>query len=177
VTTFGMPISAIITAGARYCRCVKRPHGDCGEKTPGGCTGTHLSNHGFGDAVDIVGVYWKDPAAVKSTLSVTVAHSWADSGDQGRLLQRINGALRASFATVFDYARSDHRDHFHCDTNRDRGRINWWTGNGYSDPCEPLFILGSLKRLGYLQDVKPSTWARARAALTTFAKRANMPVP
>jgi hypothetical protein len=34
----------------------------------------------------------------------------------------LNACLRLSFATVIDYHRSDHRDHFHCDMNRGRGR-------------------------------------------------------
>ena len=174
--TFGMPITAVITAGARYCRCVKRPTGACGEKTPQGCTGTALSNHGFGDAIDIVGVYWKDKRAVGSSLDVTLMHSWKDA-EQGALLRRINGALRVAFATVFDYARSDHRDHFHCDTNRGRGPVNWWTSKGYSDPCEPLFVLGSLKRLGYLGSVQPATWPRARGALEDFARHTGVAVP
>jgi hypothetical protein len=37
-------------------------------------------------------------------------------------LRRINGCLRLSFATVIDYHRADHRDHFHCDMNRGHGR-------------------------------------------------------
>ncbi|HEX9943119.1 MAG TPA: hypothetical protein VGG03_13955, partial [Thermoanaerobaculia bacterium] len=43
--------------------------------------------------------------------------------EQRALLRRLNACLRLSFATVIDYHRSDHRDHFHCDTNQGRGRI------------------------------------------------------
>lgn len=174
----GMPIRAVITAGGRYCRCIKRPSGVCGENNPGGCTGENLSNHGHGDAIDIVGVVWKDPAAVGSSLPATVAHSWADSGDQGKLLVRIDGALRVAFATVFDYARADHRDHFHCDTNRGRGRFSSWNRAGNpSDPCEPFFVMGALATLGYVDTVKPVTWARARAGLEAFARKGGIPVP
>jgi hypothetical protein len=105
---FGMPIEAILTFGSLYCRCV---------------TGTDtLSNHSFGDAIDIVGVRWPPFGGPASRLRETIVHNYADTGERA-LLRRINACLRLSFATVIDYHRDDHRDHFHCDMNRGRGRV------------------------------------------------------
>src|SRR5262249_17386116 len=49
-----------------------------------------------------------------------IVHNWTNFG-QRDLLRRINACLRLSFQTVIDYHRSDHRDHFHCDTNINGG--------------------------------------------------------
>lgn len=173
MTSFGMPLSAIITAGGRNCRCVKRPAGKC-QSSGSGCEGGTLSNHAYGDAFDLVGVVWKDPAAVGSSRKATIMHSWADGGDQGQLLRRINAVLRLAFVDVYDYSRKDHRDHFHCDTNRGRPRPDAWRTD---DPCERNFIMGALKWLGYLDAVKPVQWDRARVALAAVARRNGMPVP
>jgi len=66
----------------------------------------------------MVGVRWRSPAGSR----VTIVHNWNNSAERA-ILRRINACLRLSFATVIDYHRSDHRDHFHCDTNRGRGRV------------------------------------------------------
>lgn len=107
MSTFGIPIEAIITAGSIYCRCVSR-------------TNT-LSNHSFGDAIDIVGVRWKQAGTPISRLRETIVHNYRDVGERV-LLRRINACLRLSFPTVIDYHRTDHRDHFHCDMNRGKKR-------------------------------------------------------
>ena len=105
--TFGMPIDLVLTLGSLYCRCIRNT--------------SHLSNHSFGDAIDVAGVRFRIGANVRSLLGETIVHNWADPGER-RILRRINACLRLSFATVIDYHRADHRDHFHCDTNRGRGR-------------------------------------------------------
>lgn len=106
---FAMPVEALLTAGSLYCRCIRGTN--------------HLSNHSFGDAFDLVGVRW--PAGSNlSPLRETIVHNWADLAGERILLRRINACLRLSFRTVIDYHRSDHRDHFHCDTNRGRPRAN-----------------------------------------------------
>lgn len=108
VSGFGMPIEAILTAGSLYCRCV---------------TGTNtLSNHSFGDAIDVVGVRWPPFGGPRTILRETTVHNYLDPGERV-LLRRLNACLRLSFATVIDYHRRDHRDHFHCDMNRGAGRI------------------------------------------------------
>jgi Uncharacterized protein conserved in bacteria len=104
---FGMPIEAIITGGSLYCRCITNSD--------------HLSNHSFGDAIDIVGLRWPAVGGPASKLSETIVHNYQDAGER-TLLRRTNACLRLSFATVIDYHRPDHRDHFHCDMNRGRGR-------------------------------------------------------
>jgi len=99
----GMPVEAILTYGSLYCRCMR---------------GTDsLSNHAFGDAIDVVGVRWRTASGPRET----IVHNYTNAGER-QILRRINGCLRLSFATVIDYHRADHRDHFHCDMNRGRGR-------------------------------------------------------
>jgi hypothetical protein len=105
---FGMPIEAILTAGSLYCRCMSHSN--------------TLSNHSFGDAIDIVGVRWPPVGGPTSQLRETIVHNYTDSAERA-LLIRINACLRLSFATVIDYHRADHRDHFHCDMNRGSGRL------------------------------------------------------
>lgn len=166
----GLEIARIYTAGAGpYCRCIKNR--GCGEKTPAACTGTTVSNHGYGDALDIVGVKWKNKDQVGSSLQATVIHSWQDSAEQAPILVRINAALRTAFATVIDYSNANHQDHFHCDTNRGRPRPVWQL------PAEGLFLIEVLVRLGWLSSRKPATWERARAALKEFATKRNLAVP
>jgi peptidoglycan hydrolase-like protein with peptidoglycan-binding domain len=98
---FALPLEAILTAGSYCCRCISNRNG--------------LSNHSFGDAFDLVGVRWAGAGSRE-----TIVHNWNNT--ERPLLRRINACLRLSFATVIDYHRADHRDHFHCDTNRGRGR-------------------------------------------------------
>ncbi|MDQ3654922.1 MAG: penicillin-insensitive murein endopeptidase [Chloroflexota bacterium] len=105
---FGLPIEAILTQGSLYCRCTSN-------------TDT-LSNHSFGDAIDIAGVRWPTVGGPASRLRETIVHNFADQAERA-LLRRINACLRLSFATVIDYNyNAAHQDHFHCDTNRGRGR-------------------------------------------------------
>lgn len=101
MSRFGLPIEAILTAGSYCCRCISKTN--------------RLSNHSHGDAFDLVGVRWAAAAGRE-----TIVHNWNNS--ERAMLRRINACLRLSFATVIDYHRSDHRDHFHCDTNRGQGR-------------------------------------------------------
>lgn len=105
---FRLPFEAILTAGSLYCRCM---------------TGTNKpSNHSFGDAIDLVGVRWAPAGGPTSRLRETVVHNYTDP-EQRKLLRRLNACLRLSFATVIDYHHPQHRDHFHCDMNRGRGRM------------------------------------------------------
>jgi hypothetical protein len=107
----GMPIAAILTMGSLYCRCT---------------SGTNkLSNHSFGDAIDITGVRWAASGRPQSTLPDTIIHNYNSSDQREKtLIRRINACLRLSFATVLDYnyKRRPHKDHFHCDLNRKHGR-------------------------------------------------------
>lgn len=105
---FGIPIEAILTLGSYYCRCISNTD--------------RLSNHSFGDALDVAGVRWVNPTSVPSRTRETVVRNFSDA-EQRQALRRLNGCLRLSFATVIDYHRSDHHDHFHCDMNRGLGRV------------------------------------------------------
>lgn len=109
---FGLPFDTILTQGSLYCRCslVK------------GKPSTALSNHSFGDAIDVAGVRWAASGAPASRVRETIVHNFRDP-KQRALLRRLDACLRLSFASVIDYHRTDHQDHFHCDTNQGRGRI------------------------------------------------------
>ena len=100
---FGMPVEAIITYGSLYCRCISNKN--------------ELSNHSFGDAIDIVGVRWPAVGGPRSALRETIVHNFRESA-QRAVLRRIDACLRLSFTRVIDYHRPDHHDHFHCDMNR-----------------------------------------------------------
>jgi outer membrane protein OmpA-like peptidoglycan-associated protein len=108
MSRFGMPVEAILTLGSLYCRCVS------GKDT--------LSNHSFGDAIDVAGLRWPSTGGPASAARETVVYNWRDAG-QRVLLRRINACLRLTFNTVIDYHRPDHRDHFHCDTNSRAGSV------------------------------------------------------
>jgi outer membrane protein OmpA-like peptidoglycan-associated protein len=111
MSRFAMPIEAILTLGSLYCRCVSKSD--------------TLSNHSFGDAIDVAGVRWSQAGGPPSRLRETIVHNWDNRIDAGQrsFLRRINACLRLSFNTVIDYHRTDHRDHFHCDTNKNAGSV------------------------------------------------------
>jgi hypothetical protein len=118
--SLGLPVAGILTMGSLYCRCIRNTD--------------RLSNHSFGDAIDIAGVEWGPGSP--SSLPDTIIHNhevalwyWKRDGrpvatkgplveEQTRLIRRINACLRLSFRTVLDYYMAGHRDHFHCDLRR-----------------------------------------------------------
>lgn len=105
---FQLPVEAILTYGSYYCRCISN-------------TNT-LSNHSFGDAIDIAGIRFAVSSGLANSPRETIVHNFADPAQRARL-RRIDACLRLSFATVIDYSfNKAHQDHFHCDTNRGRGR-------------------------------------------------------
>jgi hypothetical protein len=111
MSRFALPIEAILSLGSLYCRCVSNSD--------------TLSNHSFGDALDVAGVRWASSGGPPSATRETVVQNWNNARDpnQRALLRRINACLRLSFNTVIDYHRTDHRDHFHCDTNIRAGSV------------------------------------------------------
>lgn len=100
-----LPLEAILTMGSIYCRCISNTR--------------TLSNHSYGDAIDIGGLRFVGGQ------EVLVANS-GDAADR-KLLHRANACLRLSFATVLDYHdQKRHWNHFHCDTNiLNRGERRW----------------------------------------------------
>lgn len=100
-----LPVEAILTMGSLNCRCISGT--------------TTLSNHSFGDAIDIGGLRFVGGREV-------LARNSGDPSDR-KLLHRVNACLRLSFATVLDYHDlKRHKDHFHCDTNiQNRGERRW----------------------------------------------------
>ena len=100
-----LPLEAILTMGSIYCRCISNT--------------SILSNHSYGDAVDIGGLRFVGGQ------EVLIANS-GDAADR-KLLHRANACLRLSFATVLDYHDPKrHWDHFHCDTNILHGGERRW---------------------------------------------------
>jgi hypothetical protein len=73
-----------------------------------------LSNHSYGDAIDIGGI------RLANGMEVLVAN-YKFPNDL-TVLHRANACLRLSFATVLDYYEKRHWNHFHVDTNRGGGR-------------------------------------------------------
>jgi hypothetical protein len=129
MSRFGLPIEAILSLGSLYCRCVSNSD--------------TLSNHSFGDALDVAGVRWAASGGPASATRETIVHNWNNERDpnQRALLRRINACLRLSFNTVIDYHRDDHRDHFHCDTNRRAGSVRSLVK---SETTTPHFVQESL---------------------------------
>lgn len=122
---FGMPIHTILTLGSLYCRCVSSTQS--------------LSNHSYGEAIDVAGVRWKSPHPFSRVEDTVVRERNLYDPEQVRLFRRINACLRLSFKNVIDYHRSDHRDHFHCDLNRG-GRDNPIPTIKFAQECLSLVL-------------------------------------
>lgn len=105
---WSMDFDTILSMGSYNCRCISN-------------TDT-LSDHSWGDALDITGVRWVESVPPGARLPVAIAHNW-NRGERP-ILRRINACLRLSFPRVLDYHRADHRDHFHVDNNRGRGFVS-----------------------------------------------------
>jgi peptidoglycan hydrolase-like protein with peptidoglycan-binding domain len=107
MSSFGMPVDAILTLGSYLCRCQSNTD--------------KLSNHSWGDAIDVVGVRWR--GRPPGALADTVIHNFGSgNASEELLIRRIDACLRLSFATVIDYTYNrDHESHYHCDTNRGQG--------------------------------------------------------
>ena len=100
-----LPLEMILTMGSINCRCINKT--------------TRLSNHSYGDAIDIGGLRFVGGKEV-------LVANFGDAADR-KLLHRANACLRLSFATVLDYHDlKRHWNHFHCDTNiLHGGQRNW----------------------------------------------------
>jgi hypothetical protein len=139
MNSVGLPVQAILTMGSVYCRCISK-------------TNT-LSNHSYGDAIDIGGF------RLTNGTEVLVANH-KQAADLA-LLHRANACLRLSFATVLDYYEKRHWNHFHCDTNQGRSRrlsLAWW------------FVR---KSLGLPVHGKPRWSKQVASALVQFAGSPN----
>ena len=80
-------------------------------------SGAKMSEHGFGNAIDIAGF------TLESGRKVTVQQGWWGSSDERRFLHTVHDRACGEFHTVLgpDSGR-DHRDHLHLDLqNRENG--------------------------------------------------------
>lgn len=96
--TLGSPIERVWVMASYVCR------------TRNNSPGARLSEHAFGRAVDVGGVWLADGR------QITVAGDWGKDAD-GRFLSRIRGRACGLFGTVLGPgADQHHADHFHLDT-------------------------------------------------------------
>lgn len=79
--------------------------------------GAKMSEHGFGNAIDIAGF------TLESGRKVTVLEGWRAGGDESRFLRTVHDDACGEFRTVLGPdSGSSHRDHFHLDLqNRSSG--------------------------------------------------------
>ncbi|MDB5910460.1 MAG: extensin family protein [Massilia sp.] len=82
----------------------------CRERNTGSANST-LSEHGFADAVDVVGFTLEDGR------TVNVSTGWPDaSAPDGRMLRYAHDAACSMFTTTLGpEANALHKDHFHLD--------------------------------------------------------------
>ncbi|HEX9942483.1 MAG TPA: hypothetical protein VGG03_10730, partial [Thermoanaerobaculia bacterium] len=66
--TFGLPFDVILTLGSLYCRCSR----------VNGQPSTALSNHSYGDAIDVAGVRWRTSGGPASRVRETIVHNFQD---------------------------------------------------------------------------------------------------
>jgi hypothetical protein len=73
--------------------------------------GGNISEHGFADALDVIGF------ALEDGRTVTVESGWSDAlSEDGRLLRFAHDAACSVFTTTLGpEANALHRDHFHVD--------------------------------------------------------------
>ncbi len=76
-----------------------------------GAEGGFVSEHGFGNAIDVVGF------ALRSGETIAVETGWMPAATpEGRLLRQAHGAACGRFTTVLGpEANGEHADHFHLD--------------------------------------------------------------
>ncbi len=93
------PVAAVTTGTSMMCR--DRVGGDS----------QFVSEHGFANAVDVVGFSLADGTAI------TVQEDWSPpTGIAGKLLRQAHGAACGRFTTVLGpEANADHEDHLHLD--------------------------------------------------------------
>ena len=105
VAAAGGVLSAIRIADSYNCRPRNR------------VAGAKMSEHGFGNAIDIAGF------TLESGRKVSVEQGWWGSSDERRFLHTVHDRACADFNTVLgpDSGRA-HRDHLHLDLqNRESG--------------------------------------------------------
>jgi len=101
--SFGESVVSIDVAASYACRARNNRNG------------AKMSEHGFGNAIDIAGF------TLESGRKVTVLDGWRGDGDERRFLRGVHEAACGPFRTVLG-PESDrhHRDHFHLDLQNRR---------------------------------------------------------
>jgi hypothetical protein len=101
--SFGESIVSIDVAASYACRARNNRNG------------AKMSEHGFGNAIDIAGF------TLESGRKVTVLDGWRGDRDERRFLRGVHEAACGQFRTVLGpEADRHHRDHFHLDLQNRR---------------------------------------------------------
>jgi hypothetical protein len=100
IAHFGMPIVEIKQMSAYSCR------------TRNSKRGAELSEHAFGNALDISGFVLADGRVV------TVKSGWSGKPDEREFLREVYAAACATFNTTLGPGAAYHADHFHVDLAR-----------------------------------------------------------
>lgn len=109
---FGMPVVEIRQISAYSCR------------TRNSKKGAELSEHAFGNALDIAGF------KLANGRVVTVKSGWRGSSDERQFLREVFSSACSTFKTVLGPGAAYHGDHFHVDLAR-HGK------SGTSTYCKP----------------------------------------
>lgn len=109
---FGVPVVEIKQISAYYCR------------TKNSVRGADLSEHAFGNALDVAGFKLADGR------TVTVLKGWKGAQDERAFLREVFATACASFKTALGPGAKYHSDHFHLDLARHNA-------DGTSQYCNP----------------------------------------
>ena len=113
VAWFGVPVTEIKQISAYYCRTRNSQHG------------AKLSEHAFGNALDVAGFVLLDGR------TVTVLKGWKGSDDERGFLREVYAQSCSYFKTTLGPGVKYHGDHFHLDLARHNE-------DGTSRYCRPL---------------------------------------
>ena len=100
IANFGMPIVEIRQISAYSCRTMNNKKG------------AELSEHAFGNALDIAGF------KLANGRVIVVKSGWRGSADEQRFLREVFSSACKTFKTVLGPGAAYHSDHFHVDLAR-----------------------------------------------------------
>ncbi len=114
---FGQPVVQIDTMGSYSCRAMN------------GAAGGHISEHAFGNALDVAGFRLADGRRI------TVVHDWTQGDDQSKaFLRDVHAGACSSFTTVLGPGYNIfHYNHIHVDLAMHGG-----SSRGQKHYCKPV---------------------------------------
>ena len=152
---FGSPVVTIKQIGAYSCRSMI------------GASGHHISEHAFGDALDIAAFTFADGR------SVTVKNGWRGSPEEQGFLHDVQLYACETFTTVLAPGYNpEHYNHIHVDLMRRR--------SGYR-PCRPTAVAGEIVaarvRAHYASHQRDPAYTGSISALIEKATKGLIAVP